>query len=206
MAQISRGKQGRPGSESPSLVFLGDAVFDFLKKLFGVAAGDRPPTVGPEGEAANSAPPTFPAVRLPKKNRQAKVLSTVELLRRLGGSLDLLNPHLDTTYRETFIAKKRGGQRRLLVPNDKLKALQRRILHKLLRRLRAHPAAKGFERKQSIVDNAMPHVGRRVVVKMDIVDFFPSCKAETVTAYFRRLGWDEAAAGLLTRLCTHEGC
>src|SRR5262249_4414324 len=62
----------------------------------------------------------------------------------------------------------------------------------------------GFERGKSIVHNAAPHVGQRVLVKMDIVDFFPSIKAARVDAYFRRIGWNAEAAALLVRLCTHQ--
>src|SRR5262249_33968570 len=93
----------------------------------------------------------------------------------------------------------------LLIPEARLKALQRTILHRLLRRLRAHPAAMGFERGQSIVHNAALHVGRKVVIKLDLVDFFPSTRAGRIERYFRRVGWNGEAAALLTRLCTHEG-
>lgn len=134
-----------------------------------------------------------------------KVLDVAELARRLGLSSEELTQAVPT-YREVLIPKKSGGRRRLLVPDDALKALQRRILRKLLRRLRAHPAAKGFERGQSIVENAAAHVGQAVVIKMDVVDFFPSCKAAVVDAYFRKIGWNQEAAALLTTLCTYEGC
>jgi retron-type reverse transcriptase len=82
--------------------------------------------------------------------------------------------------------------------------MQRHILRRLLARLRAHPAATGFERGKSIVTNAAPHVGQQVVIKMDIVDFFPSIRSRRIDAYFRRVGWSAQAAALLTRLCTHE--
>jgi RNA-directed DNA polymerase len=127
-----------------------------------------------------------------------------ELARRLGVDVESLRS-LTPTYRERFIPKKGGGQRRLLIPSDELKALQRRILRRLLAKLRTHPAATAYERGKSIVDNARPHVGRAVVIKIDLVDFFPSCRAELVERYFRWIGWDRDAAAILTRLCTHEG-
>lgn len=125
------------------------------------------------------------------------------LARRLSLELETLRG-CQTQYHEHFIPKKRGGQRRLLIPAPDLKSIQRRILRRLLARLRAHPAAHGFEKSRSIVTNACPHVGRRVVIKLDIVDFFPSTTAVRVEAYFRRIGWNAEAAKLLTRLCTHE--
>jgi hypothetical protein len=68
-----------------------------------------------------------------------------------------------------------------------------------------HPAAIGFERGRSIVDNALPHAHQCVVIKLDLVDFFPSTSADRVLSYFQRIGWDAEAAAILTRLCTDDG-
>jgi retron-type reverse transcriptase len=131
-------------------------------------------------------------------------LKPAELARRLGIDLDQLRAW-QPEYRERLIAKKSGGTRRLLIPDRPLRDLQRTILRRLLAKLRSHDAACGFEKGKSIVANARPHVGRAVVIKMDIVDFFPSISAMRIEAYFRRIGWNREAAALLTRLCTHEG-
>jgi RNA-directed DNA polymerase len=109
------------------------------------------------------------------------------------------------TYREVLIPKRSGGQRRLLVPNRELKDLQRRILRCVLARWRPHPAATAYRRGKSIVDNARPHVGQAVVVKMDLVDFFTSCSAERIEYLFRLHGWNREAARLLARLTTSDG-
>src|SRR5439155_7805779 len=94
--------------------------------------------------------------------------------------------------------------RTITAPAEPLKNMQRRILLRLLARLRAHPCATGFERRQSIVTHALVHVGRDVVIKLDLKDFFTATKADRVEAYFRRIGWDADAAALLTNLCTHD--
>lgn len=129
--------------------------------------------------------------------------SIQELARRLSLDVDTLQA-LEPKFKETFIPKKRGGMRRLSVPDASLKKTQRIMLRRLLGKLRAHPAATGFEKGLSIVHNARPHVGQRVVLKMDLVDFFPNTAAKRVEAYFRRVGWNVEAASLLTKLCTHE--
>ncbi len=126
------------------------------------------------------------------------------LAKRLGMDADELG-HLKVRYQEAHIPKRSGGMRRLLVPSDGTKAVQRTILRRLLGRLRAHPAATGFEAGKSIVDNARPHVGRHVVIKMDVKDFFPATKEERIERYFRRIGWNKHAAKLLTTLTTAEG-
>lgn len=108
-------------------------------------------------------------------------------------------------YRELTIPKRNGGVRKLAVPSPALKQLQRRLLRRTLGKLRAHPAACGFERGRSIVDHAENHNDSDVVVKFDLRDFFNSTPAARVEGYFRSIGWNDEAALLLTKLCTWQG-
>ena len=126
-----------------------------------------------------------------------------ELARRLGMAVDEIRS-LEPAYRLIEIPKRSGGLRRIHEPEAKLKALQRRLLRRVLARLAAHPAAMGFERGLSIVTNALPHVRRAVVVRMDIEDFFASTKAGCISEYFRAIGWNKEASALLARLTTWE--
>jgi retron-type reverse transcriptase len=103
------------------------------------------------------------------------------------------------------LPKRSGGTRPIHIPSGPLKALQRRVLRRILARLRAHPAATGFERGHSIVTHALPHVGKDVVVRLDIKDFFGSIRRAMVERFFLAIGWDAQAARLLTDLCTHDG-
>jgi RNA-directed DNA polymerase len=135
---------------------------------------------------------------------QGKGHGVGELARRLGMSEEALRA-VEPAYRKFSIAKRGGGWRKILAPDDKLKIIQRRILRRLLGRLKCHPAATGFERGQSIVTNARSHVGRAVVVRLDLKDFFTSTRAKRVHVYFRRIGWNRDASQLLVRLCTYEG-
>lgn len=131
-------------------------------------------------------------------------LTVDELARRLGTPVEALRA-VRPAYREFDVPKRSGGARRLAAPEPALKTLQCRILRRALGRLKAHPAANGFERGRSIVTNALPHVGKAVVVRMDLKDFFPATAAKRVGAYFRKVGWNAEAADLLVRLCTHRG-
>lgn len=108
-------------------------------------------------------------------------------------------------YREFTIPKRSGGSRRICAPKPATKRLQRRVLRRLLARLSSHPAAHGFERGRSIVTNALPHVARAVVVRMDLRDFFTSTSVRRVRDYFKRIGWGREAADVLTRLTTLDG-
>jgi RNA-directed DNA polymerase len=127
-----------------------------------------------------------------------------EIAQRLKLSVDELRD-LMPTYRQFSIPKRRGGTRQIIAPSDPLKAIQRRILRRLLNGLPCHPAARGFESGQSIVTNAREHVGQAVIVRMDVKNFFASTRSDRITRYLQAIGWNEEASLLLTRLCTHGG-
>lgn len=112
---------------------------------------------------------------------------------------------IEPMYRRFTIPKRSGGQREILAPSDDLKRIQRRILRRVLNGLTVHPCATGFERGRSIVDNALPHRQPAVLVKLDIIEFFPSTEAERIRRLFLSCGWGRAASDLLTHLCTYEG-
>jgi retron-type reverse transcriptase len=79
------------------------------------------------------------------------------------------------------------------------------LLRRVLGKLRVHEAACGFERGRSIVHNARVHAGQAVVIRLDVVDFFPSTRSDRLETYFRRIGWNAEVAAQLVRLTTHEG-
>ena len=139
-----------------------------------------------------------------KKSPQGRALDITELARRLGVDVDTLLS-FEPRYAEFKIPKRGGGYRQILAPERHLKIFQRRILRRVLALLVAHRAANGFERGRSIVTNARLHVGKPVIVRLDIRDFFTSTTDKRVEDFFRRIGWDKEAARLLTKLCTYDG-
>lgn len=109
------------------------------------------------------------------------------------------------SYTQFSIPKRRGSSREIDAPSDDLKALQRRVLRKLIRPLPVHPAATGFVRGRSIVHNARPHSGQGVVINIDLRDFFLSISGERVQQLFRALGWGREAAQILANICSRNG-
>lgn len=107
-----------------------------------------------------------------------------------------------THYRRFCIPKKAGGVREISAPLPRLKSLQRWILRELLSRVPVHDAAHGFVPGRSIVTNAAPHVGRRVVVNFDLKDFFPTIGFPRVWGLFRSLGYPPGTATVLALICT----
>ncbi len=102
------------------------------------------------------------------------------------------------------IPKRSGGQRAIWAPMPKLKKAQRWILKEILDRLLVHGAAHGFLAGRSIATNAAQHTDSRLVVKMDIEDFFPSVSWKRVKGVFRKAGYNEQIATLLALLCTES--
>jgi hypothetical protein len=65
-----------------------------------------------------------------------------------------------------------------------------------------HDAAHGFAPERSILTNARNHVGRDVVINLDLKDFFPTLTYARVKGLFEALGYAEAVAIPLALLCT----
>ncbi len=105
-------------------------------------------------------------------------------------------------YTYKWVAKRSGGFRFLEIPKSRLRALQRRLLHELIEYVPPHESAHGFRARHFCVTSAQQHVGRQVVVKLDLQDFVVSVSASRITALFRTLSYPEGAARVVTGLCT----
>ena len=105
-------------------------------------------------------------------------------------------------YRTFTIPKKSGGERHIWAPLPKLKALQKWIQLNIIERLPVHGAAHGFLPGRSIFSNACEHVNSRVVISMDMADFFPTLTFPRVKGIFRKAGYLEGIAILLALICT----
>ncbi len=106
-------------------------------------------------------------------------------------------------YHYRSVPKSSGGVRLIESPKRDLKTIQRRILAEILDRIPPHPAVHGFVHRRSIRTFAAPHIGQRVLLRIDLRDFFPSFRAARVQALFRTMGYPDAVAWLLTGLCTN---
>lgn len=101
--------------------------------------------------------------------------------------------------------KKRFGCLRLIEsPKPKLKAIQQRVLSQILSQIPPHDAAHGFCRGRSIRSFAAPHQGKRIVIRLDLEDFFPSVRVAHVRALFRAIGYGETVSGFLAAITTNS--
>lgn len=142
---------------------------------------------------------------LPRLRSRAEVLTWLgidgeEAFRRL------LRPGAGpgSAYVEFEIPKRSGGTRRICAPRRELKRVQRAILDGLLSKLPIHPACQAFAAGRSVVTNARPHQGAALILKLDLVNFFPTIHYRRIEGFFRSLGYPREVAGMLAGLTTHR--
>jgi RNA-directed DNA polymerase len=107
-------------------------------------------------------------------------------------------------YVRFSVPKKSGGTRELAAPHRTLARCQEWILANILAKVAVHNAAHGFVAGRSTVTNAAAHVGQRVVVNLDLREFFPTITFPRVRGIFQQLGYSPAAATILALLSTES--
>jgi hypothetical protein len=105
-------------------------------------------------------------------------------------------------YRRYGVPKKTGGIRNISAPKPDLARAQQWVFKNVLQKLQVEPPANGFVAGRSVVTNAAPHVGRKIVINMDLRDFFPTIGFRRVKGLFKKLGYNEHVATLLALICT----
>lgn len=104
-------------------------------------------------------------------------------------------------YRYRHLPKARGV-RVVEAPKPRLRELQRRIAHRILSGVPAHPACHGFEKGCSAASFAAPHAGAAVTIRIDLRHFFPTITRPRVRAVFAACGYEPTVADTLADLCT----
>jgi hypothetical protein len=173
---------------------------------------ERPPEVRgyfPFSHTMEKAPPALEALGIPALDTPGDVARWLEL------SAAELDWFADTAgwgsssraealrhYRYRWLPKANGGLRLVEMPKSRLRAIQRRILREILDRVPAHDAAHGCIPRRSTLTNATAHAGRRIVIRLDLRDFFAGIPASRVHALFRTLGYPAPTARTLAGLTT----
>jgi len=100
--------------------------------------------------------------------------------------------------------KKTGGFRTIDVPSKGMKFVQRWILRDILYKLRISKYSHGFIPGRSIATNAQNHVGKKLVMGIDLKNFFPSIKFARVNGFFESIGYNESISTIFAELCTFK--
>lgn len=116
-----------------------------------------------------------------------------------------ISNHAEKHYKVFKIPKRNGGYRTIYEPDYTLKSIQRNILNNVLNERITSSYAKAYKKGLSLVDNATPHINKKVILKLDIKDFFPSIDfLKVYKKAFPRNIYPEAVASLLTNLTTYN--
>jgi len=129
-----------------------------------------------------------------KEEKKSKKLSELET----PSFLELKSPF----YTHTFIEFPNKKQRLISSPNYWLKQLQLKILHEILEKVEIPDYCTGFVSGKSTVDNATIHLRANTLIKLDLLNFFPSLKFWHVLHVFRGIGYNRSVSGVLACLCT----
>lgn len=124
-----------------------------------------------------------------------------------GVALDYLmavaiNPRV--FYKAYYIPKHRGGYRQINEPVPNVKMAQEWILKHILTPYSKHHVskhAKAYMPKTSVRDNAKFHRNNKIVVRVDLKDFFGSIHYSSVFKMFEDMGYEKNLAWLLAHLC-----
>ena len=122
-----------------------------------------------------------------------------------GKTLYSLSNNIHKHYRAVKIPKGNGEFRQLHVPDTFLKSVQRRINEKLLFMEDISPYATAYRPGGSTKINANPHIGKNVVLKLDIKHFFDNLIYPIIKEKaFPKERYSEQNRVLLALLCVYK--
>ncbi len=139
------------------------------------------------------------------------ISSKEELAKVLGISFKNLvyNLHIrpiKEKYTTFTIRKKSGGKRKICAPISGIKLIQRNlslILNDLyIQKFCVH----GYVKKRSIISNAKVHSRKRIIVNLDLKDYFPSINFGRVRGLFKAppFLFNDEVATTLAQICCYE--
>jgi len=110
----------------------------------------------------------------------------------------------ENNYKIIKIKKHNGKLRTIYQPNNILKSIQRKILKNILNNKSISKYAKAYHAGISLKDNAIPHLNKEIVLKLDIKNFFDSINfLDVYKSCFPIEYFPKQIGMLLTQLCTY---
>lgn len=129
------------------------------------------------------------------------------LAKHLGYPETFLNKIANDNRKFCSINPKRniGGKERIIAyPNPVFKNVLKSIDKKILTRFDFPDTFHGGVKGASTIDHAKEHVNKRVLLKIDLKNFYPSVTPERVQSSLIRRGFSKKVADLVTRIVTVE--
>ncbi|MCI4664083.1 MAG: reverse transcriptase domain-containing protein [Neomegalonema sp.] len=109
-------------------------------------------------------------------------------------------------YESFEIPKRTGGMRPIDSPSGLTREAQYKLLPMLIERHRPHPASHAFIEGRSVLTNARPHIGQRLVLNIDLEGFFPSINFGRIRGLFMAnpFRMSAEAATLCAQICCYK--
>lgn len=127
-------------------------------------------------------------------------------IKKYKNTLYYLSNNIDGNYILYEIPKRNGKTRMIYEPSPILKLVQRNILHNVLEEKRISKYAKAYQKNISLLKNALPHIKQKILLKLDIKDFFDNITFKMVyDSCFREELYPKSIGVLFTLLCTYQG-
>lgn len=126
-------------------------------------------------------------------------------IKKINKILYGISNNIDLNYEEIIIKKKNKNLRYLNEPSPILKSIQKRILKNVLEEKMISKCAYAYKKGLSTILNAKSHVGCKVILKLDIEDFFDNINFYKVyNSCFNENLYPKKLGMLLTNLCVYN--
>ena len=126
-------------------------------------------------------------------------------IKKMNKILYGISNNIDLNYEEIIIKKKNKSLRYLNEPSSILKSIQKRILKNVLEEKMISKCAYAYKKGLSTILNAKSHVGCKVILKLDIENFFDNINFYKVyNSCFNESLYPKKLGMLLTNLCVYN--
>ncbi len=116
-----------------------------------------------------------------------------------------ISNNIEKNYNIYKIRKRNGKYRTIHEPSSLLKHIQKQILTNILNNKSISKYAKAYHKGLSLKDNAIPHINKKIILKLDIVDFFENIFfVDIYNSCFSIEYFPKSVGMLLTYLCTYD--
>jgi hypothetical protein len=110
----------------------------------------------------------------------------------------------DYLYNTYKIRKKSGGYRWIMSPTEELKGVQNWIKTNILDEVSIHDSANGFIKGRSIISNAEKHIGKELILNLDLYRYFDTITENRVYGILKKLGYTEKLSFDMARLLCRQ--
>lgn len=126
-------------------------------------------------------------------------------IKKINKILYGISNNIDLNYEEIIIKKRNKNLRYLNEPSPILKSIQKRILKNVLEEKMISKCAYAYKKGLSTILNAKSHVGCKVILKLDIENFFDNINFYKVyNSCFNENLYPKKLGMLLTNLCVYN--